>query len=113
MGHLPLETLSSHGSALKTIYSFIDKLSWPQGYRSVEDRVWVVFFIYLPQNPVSRPTEKQVVSVLNAAESETGPVESSITCLVFMVGRAIARGHDRGEVVLGEKKRYEGRKIER
>lgn len=39
----------------------------------------------LPQNPVSSPTEKQLLSLLKATDSDTGPVESSITCLVFML----------------------------
>lgn len=40
---------------------------------------------YLPQKPVSSPTEKDELSVLKAAECDTGPVEVSITCLVFIV----------------------------
>ena len=53
------ETLSSHGSELKT------------------------------QKPESRPTAKQVASLLNAAERETGPEESSRTGLVFMIRRVV------------------------
>jgi hypothetical protein len=37
------------------------------------------------QKPESSPTEKQVLSVLKAAESEAGPVEVSITGLVFIL----------------------------
>lgn len=50
-----LDTLSSHGSELKT------------------------------QKPVSRPTQKQLASWLKDADKEMGPAESSITGLVFIV----------------------------
>ena len=39
----------------------------------------------IPQNPVSKPTEKQLLSLLKAAESENGPTDSSITCRVFIM----------------------------
>ena len=41
---------------------------------------------------MSRPTEKQLLSLLKAADSDTGPVESSMTCRVFIVApmRALA-----------------------
>lgn len=39
----------------------------------------------LPQNPVSKPTEKQVFSLLKADESEKAPTDSSIACRVFIV----------------------------
>ena len=39
----------------------------------------------LPQNPVSRPTEKQLLSWLNATDRATGPVASLIAALVFIV----------------------------
>lgn len=42
--------------------------------------------------------EKQLVSWLKAAESDIGPVESSMTCLVFMMESATARGHDRADM---------------
>ena len=38
-----------------------------------------------PQKPVSRPTEKQLASWLNATDKDTGPAESSITGLVFIL----------------------------
>lgn len=38
----------------------------------------------IPQNPLSSPTEKQLLSWLKEAESETGPTDSSIVGLVFM-----------------------------
>jgi hypothetical protein len=38
----------------------------------------------LPQNPVSNPTEKQLLSWLKAHDSDTGPADSSIAGLVFM-----------------------------
>lgn len=38
----------------------------------------------LPQNPVSKPTEKQLLSWLNVADSEYGPMDSSITWRVFI-----------------------------
>lgn len=38
----------------------------------------------IPQNPLSSPTEKQLLSWLKEAESETGPADSSIAGLVFM-----------------------------
>lgn len=40
---------------------------------------------HLPQNPEFKPTEKQLLSLLNAADSEYGPRDSSITWRVFMV----------------------------
>jgi hypothetical protein len=39
----------------------------------------------LPQNPVSKPTEKQLLSLLKLAEREYGPTDSSITCRVSIV----------------------------
>jgi hypothetical protein len=39
----------------------------------------------LPQNPEFKPTEKQLLSLLKAADSEYGPIDSSITWRVFMV----------------------------
>lgn len=43
----------------------------------------------LPQKPVSKPTEKQLLSLLKAADSENGPTDSSMTWRVFMMkGRA-------------------------
>ena len=38
----------------------------------------------LPQNPVSKPTEKQLLSLLKVDESENGPTDSSMTCRVFI-----------------------------
>lgn len=45
----------------------------------------------IPQNPVSKPTEKQVLSLLKAAESENGPTDSSITCRVFIIAMPSSR----------------------
>lgn len=42
----------------------------------------------IPQNPLSSPTEKQLLSWLKEAESETGPADSSIAGLVFMADEA-------------------------
>lgn len=39
----------------------------------------------LPQNPVSKPTEKQLFSLLKAEESENVPTDSSIACRVFIL----------------------------
>lgn len=39
----------------------------------------------LPQKPVSKPTEKQLFSLLNVAEREKGPTDSSITWRVFIL----------------------------
>ena len=39
----------------------------------------------LPQKPKFKPTEKQLLSLLKAADSEYGPMDSSITWRVFMV----------------------------
>lgn len=39
----------------------------------------------IPQKPVSRPTEKQLASWLNATDRDTGPVDSSMTGLVFIL----------------------------
>lgn len=41
----------------------------------------------VPQKPVSSPTEKQLLSLLKAADRETGPAESSITWRVFILRR--------------------------
>jgi hypothetical protein len=38
----------------------------------------------IPQKPVSSPTEKQLASLLNATDKETGPADSSMTGLVFI-----------------------------
>lgn len=53
----------------------------------------------IPQNPVFKPTEKQLVSLLKAADSEYSPTDSSITWRVFIVkhdGRLYARDGDSG-----------------
>lgn len=53
----------------------------------------------IPQNPVFNPTEKQLVSLLKAADSEYGPTDSSITWRVFIVkhdDRLYARDDDAG-----------------
>jgi hypothetical protein len=39
----------------------------------------------LPQKPEFKPTEKQLLSLLKAADSEYGPIDSSITWRVFIV----------------------------
>ena len=39
----------------------------------------------VPQKPVSSPTEKQLLSLLKAADREIGPADSSMTCRVFIV----------------------------
>jgi hypothetical protein len=39
----------------------------------------------IPQKPLSRPTEKQLLSWLKATDKETGPTDSSMAGLVFMV----------------------------
>jgi hypothetical protein len=86
VGNLPLDTLSSHGSELKTIIKFpasqFGSLAWANECNGS----------YLPQNPESRPTEKQLISLLKAAESDAGPVEVSITGLVFMVVAFVQSG---------------------
>lgn len=46
------------------------------------------------QKPVSEPTLKQLTSLLNDADSETGPRDSSITGRVFMVALEKSRSHD-------------------
>ena len=43
------------------------------------------YLLNLPQKPVSRPTAKQVASILNEAERVKGPVDSSIIGRVFMM----------------------------
>jgi hypothetical protein len=70
----PRDTLISHGSELNTA-------SKRQGYAHLP-----VLISDSPQNPESRPTAKQLASLLKEAESETGPADSSITGLVFMAG---------------------------
>lgn len=78
----PLDTLSSHGSALKTVV------------RELSVRIQHSFALYttgLPQNPVSKPTEKQLFSLLKEDEIEKGPTDSSITCRVFILTAAILK----------------------
>jgi hypothetical protein len=75
-GMIPLDTLSSHGSALKTVVSRHQLINTMMAWNAQTN---------LPQNPVSRPTEKQLLSLLKVAERDTGPSEISITCRVFMV----------------------------
>ena len=73
-GGVPLETLSSQGFELKTeaIVLAIFRM-----------RRHLLFCV--PQKPVSRPTEKQLASWLNATDKDTGPADSSMTGLVFML----------------------------
>lgn len=49
----------------------------------------------IPQKPVSKPTEKQLLSWLNVTDNDIGPADSSIARLVFMVagaGRSMGNG---------------------
>ena len=70
---VPLEALSSHGSELKTTR---DVRTWGKGRKEC---------YRVPQKPVSRPTEKQVLSWLKATERATGPEVSLTAALVFMI----------------------------
>lgn len=79
VNNAPLDTLSSHGSVLKTMSIITDMVLsiHPVSIHDVGEAI--------PQNPVSKPTEKQVLSLLKAAESENGPTDSSITWRVFII----------------------------
>ena len=70
--NIPRDTLSSHGSELKTASLLSNAFSFG---RRKED---------IPQKPVSNPTAKQVLSWLKAIVRAIGPVDSSIVGLVFM-----------------------------
>lgn len=52
----------------------------------------------IPQNPELRPTEKQLLSLLKAADSEHGPVDSSMTWRVFMIAAHDVGGEDRAKI---------------
>ena len=73
---VPRETFSSHGSELKTanaLEAFFTSC---------------IIFQRIPQKPVSKPTEKQLLSWLKATDNDIGPADSSIAGLVFMVVEA-------------------------
>ena len=70
---VPRETFSSHGSELKTGNAL--EALFTSG----------MIFWHIPQKPVSKPTEKQLLSWLKATDNDIGPDESSIAGLVFMV----------------------------
>jgi len=46
----------------------------------------------IPQNPVSRLTEKQLLSWLKATDNDTGPADSSMAGLVFMTAETLRLG---------------------
>lgn len=71
----PREALSSHGSELNTV-------GQTGQYNSHR---FMALQSNAPQKPVSRPTAKQLASLLNEADNALGPADSSMTGRVFIL----------------------------